>query len=96
VKKEKSIAEQQRKAEVRAFSLAELQKAEDDLRIAMLQTQGVIDEYSFMSMSPPHHNQWFQSYPETGYIGWPSGASDWDGLDLQWSCSQNRARLLEA
>lgn len=42
------MAKQQRKAEV---SLAELQKAEDDLRIAMLQTQGVIDEYSFMSPS---------------------------------------------
>ena len=40
------MAKQQRKAEV---SLAELQKAEDDLRIAMLQTQSVIDEYSFMS-----------------------------------------------
>src|SRR5215469_711803 len=45
------MAKQQRKAEVQAFSLAELQKAEDDLRIAMLQTQGVIDEYSFMSPS---------------------------------------------
>ena len=45
------MAKQQRKAEVRALSLAELQKAEDDLRIAMLQTQGVIDEYSFMSPS---------------------------------------------
>lgn len=42
------MAKQQREAEV---SLAELQKAEDDLRIAMLQTQGVIDEYSFMSPS---------------------------------------------
>jgi hypothetical protein len=45
------MAEQQRKAEVRVFSLAELQKAEDDLRMAMLQTQAVIDEYSFMSPS---------------------------------------------
>jgi hypothetical protein len=45
------MAERQRKAEARAFCLAELQKAEDDLRIAMLQTQGVIDEYSFMSPS---------------------------------------------
>ena len=43
------MAKQQRKAEVRAFSLAELQKAEDDLRIAMLQTQGVIEEYPVMS-----------------------------------------------
>ena len=45
------MAKQQRKAEVRAFSLVELQKAEDELRIAMLQTQGVIDEHSFMSLS---------------------------------------------
>ena len=45
------MADQQRKAELRAFSLAELQKAEDDLRIAMVQTQGVIGEYSFMSPS---------------------------------------------
>ena len=45
------MAKQQRTAEVRAFSLAELQKAENDLRIAMLETQGVIDEYSFMSPS---------------------------------------------
>lgn len=45
------MAEQQRMAENRAFSLAELQKAEDDLRIAMLQTQSVIDEYSVMSPS---------------------------------------------
>jgi len=51
VKKEECMAKQQRKAEVRAFSLVELQKAEDDLRIAMLQTQGVIDEYSFMTPS---------------------------------------------
>ena len=42
------MAKQQRKAEVRAFSLAGLQKAEDDLRTAMLQTQSVIDEFSFM------------------------------------------------
>jgi hypothetical protein len=46
------MAEQQRKAGgVQAFSRAELQRAGDDLRIAMLQTQGVIDEYSFMSSS---------------------------------------------
>ena len=45
------MAKQQRTAEVRAFSLAELQKAENDLRIAMLETQGVIDEYSFMTPS---------------------------------------------
>jgi len=42
------MMERQRKAEAQAFSLAELHKAEDDLRIAMLQTQGVIEEYPFM------------------------------------------------
>jgi hypothetical protein len=43
------MMERQRKAGAQAFSLAELHKAEDDLRIAMLQTQGVIEEYPFMS-----------------------------------------------
>ena len=42
---------QRRKAEVRASYLDEVHKAEDDLRRAMLQTQGVIDEYSSMSPS---------------------------------------------
>ena len=45
------MTEPQRKAQVRASYLAEVQKAEDDLHIAMLQTLRVIDEYSFMTLS---------------------------------------------
>jgi hypothetical protein len=45
------MTEPQRKAQVRASYLAEVQKAEDDLHIAMLQTLRVIDEYSYMSPS---------------------------------------------
>ena len=51
------MAKQQRKAEV---SLAELQKAEDDLRIAMLQTQGVIDEYSLLCRPLTETSPWIK------------------------------------